>query len=167
MHLHAVPHNRAQHASKMQRRTRSTEHEMTASSSVEIADLVVAAAADAVIFADPGGVIRLWNPAAAALFGFSSEEAIGANLDLIIPERLRDAHWTGYRRAMQTGATRLLGRPTVTRALRKTGEKLYVEMSFAVVRDAAGVVCGSVAVARDATAAYEKAREARTDTKPA
>ena len=62
-------------------------------------------------------VIRVWNGAAARAFGFAAEEAIGRSLDLIIPEHLRQAHWSGFRRAMQSGATRLGERPTMTRRL--------------------------------------------------
>lgn len=126
-------------------------------------------AADAVIFADVDGVIRVWNVAAARVFGFSAEEAIGRSLDLIIPEHLRQAHWTGFRRAMQSGATRLGGRPAMTRALHESGRRLYVEMSFAVVRAPSGTVVGSVAVARDATARYEaeRARHQHPEARPA
>jgi len=122
-------------------------------------------AADAVIFADVEGVIRIWNAAAARIFGFSAEEAIGRSLDLIIPEHLRQAHWNGFHRAMQSGATRLGGRPTMTRGLHESGRRLYVEMSFAVVRTPSGTVAGSVSVARDATARYEdeKARRQHSD----
>ncbi len=116
---------------------------------------VIEHAADAVIFADVAGTIRIWNGAAEGLFGFSRSEALAANLDLIIPEHLRKAHWLGFQRAIETGTTRLAGRPTITRALHKTGRRLYVEMSFAVVRDAHARVAGSVAIARDATARYE------------
>ena len=104
-------------------------------------------AADAVIFADVEGVIRVWNEAAAQMFGFAADEAIGRSLDLIIPEHLRQAHWSGFHRAMQSGTTRLAGRPTVTRGLDRSGRRLYVEMSFAVVRAASGAVAGSVAIA--------------------
>ena len=114
-------------------------------------EAIVASMADAVIFADPQGVIRVWNPAAETVFGFSAQEALGANLDLIIPERLREAHWTGFDRALQSGALRLGGRATLTRGLHKDGRRLYVDMSFALVRDAAGRIVGSVAVARDVT----------------
>jgi PAS domain S-box-containing protein len=120
-----------------------------------LASAIVANAADAVIFADKEGVVRVWNEAAAALFGFPADEALAANLDLIIPEKLRRAHWAGFARAMQSGTTRLGGRPTVTRALHKSGKRLYVEMSFAVVRDPAGQVAGAVAIARGATARHE------------
>jgi len=106
---------------------------------------------DALVFADRAGVIRVWNASAEALFGFSAAEAIGQSLDLIIPERLRDAHWKAFDQAIESGRTRLGGRPLITRSLHKSGQKLYVDMSFAVVREGGGAVIGSVAMARDAT----------------
>src|SRR5689334_2190644 len=78
-----------------------------------LAQAILAQAADAVIFADPDGVIRIWNAAAVRIFGFAAEEALGESLDLIIPDRLRSAHWTGFHRAMQSGTRRLEGRPTL------------------------------------------------------
>ena len=130
-----------------------------------LAQAILEQAGDAVIFADSEGVIRIWNAAAVRIFGFTKEEALGKSLDLIIPEHLRQAHWTGFRRAMQSGATRLGGRPTLTRGLHQSGRRLYVEMSFAVVRAPSGIVAGSVAVARDATARYheEKARRGQSE----
>lgn len=127
----------------------------------ELAGAILDQAADAVIFADTEGVIRVWNAAATLVFGFAAEEALGKGLDLIIPAHLRQAHWTGFQRAMQSGATRLAGRPTMTRGLHKSGRPLYVEMSFAVVRASSGMVIGAVAVARDATARYEKEKAQR------
>ncbi|HJV93354.1 MAG TPA: PAS domain S-box protein [Azonexus sp.] len=124
---------------------------MTDSTQSDIARLITEQMAEAVIYADAEGVIRQWNAAAEALFGYPREQAIGQSLDLIIPERLRAAHWAGFHRAMAQGTTRLHGRATVTRALTKAGESIYVEMSFAVVTDANAKAIGSVAVARDAT----------------
>lgn len=134
---------------------------MTIENEQASATMVLDQAADAVIFADVEGVIRIWNAAAARIFGFAAEEAVGRSLDLIIPEHLRQAHWSGFRRAMQEGVTRLGGQPTMTRALHKEGRRLYVEMSFAVVRTPAGTVAGSVSVARDSTARHEEARARR------
>jgi PAS domain S-box-containing protein len=125
-----------------------------------LADLIVAHTVDAVIYADVEGVIRLWNDAAQKVFGFERDEAVGASLDLIIPERLRDAHWRGYRAAMSSGTTRLGGRATLTKGIHKSGRSVYVEMSFSVVKDAANQVVGSVAIARDVTEKQTKARAA-------
>src|SRR5258708_4078016 len=99
-----------------------------------LAESILEQIADAVIYADDTGTIRRWNYAAAALFGYSAAEALGQNLDLIIPEHLRGAHWRGFETAMTNGVMKLQGRPTVTRARHQTGRKLYVEMTFALVK---------------------------------
>jgi len=131
-----------------------------ATAQMELADLIVAQTVDAVIYANGEGIVRLWNAAAEKVFGFTAEEALGASLDLIIPERLREAHWRGYRAAVRSGETRLGGRATLTKGLHKSGRSLYVEMSFSLVKDVAGRVLGSVAIARDVTEKQLKAREA-------
>lgn len=117
--------------------------------------------ADALIYSDRSGKIARWNRASTVLFGFSAEEALGQNLDLIIPEHLRAAHWKGFEAAIATGKMKLAGRPTLTRALHKSGRKLYIEMTFALVRDAGGTVLGSVAMARDVTERVERERAAK------
>ena len=117
--------------------------------------------ADALIYSDRAGTIVRWNRASSALFGYSAQEALGQNLDLIIPEHLRAAHWKGFEAAITSGTMKLAGRPTLTRALHKSGRKLYIEMTFALVRDDRGDVQGSVAMARDVTERVERERAAK------
>lgn len=117
--------------------------------------------AEAVIYSNKDGNIERWNAAAAAIFGFEASEAIGQNLDLIVPEHLRKAHWRGFEAAMAAGKTRLNGRATMTRGLHKTGQKLYLEMSFALVCGSDGTATGSVAVARDVTERVEREKAAQ------
>ena len=130
------------------------------SSSVSVSDLILEQAAEAVVFVNQQGVIERWNAAATALFGYSKDEALGQSVDLVIPERLRAAHWRGFDAAMESGKTRLGGRPTLTRGSHKSGQKLYVEMSFAVVVDRTGSPFGAVAVARDVTERVEREKAA-------
>ncbi|MEC5408207.1 PAS domain S-box protein [Paraburkholderia sp. MPAMCS5] len=124
-----------------------------------LAEWIFEQMADAAIYADRSGAIVRWNHAAATLFGHSAAEALGQNLDLIIPERLRPAHWRGFEAAMASGVTKTHGRATLTSAMHKEGRKLYVEMTFALVVDNNGQACGSVAVARDVTARVEHERD--------
>jgi PAS domain S-box-containing protein len=126
-----------------------------------LAERILDQIADAVIYADRTGTIRRWNQGAAALFGYSAAEALGQNLDLIIPEHLRAAHWRGFEAAMTSGVVKLEGRPTLTRATHKGGGKLYLEMTFALLKGGVeGAAIGSVAVARDATERVEAQRAA-------
>jgi PAS domain S-box-containing protein len=126
-----------------------------------LAESIVEHISDAVIFADCSETIARWNRGAEALFGYSANEALGRKLDLIIPEHLRGAHSTGFGAAIANGTTRLHGRPTLTRATHKSGRKLYVEMTFAVVKASDGTALGSAAVARDVTERIEQERATR------
>ena len=132
-----------------------------------LAESILEQIADAVIYADDRGTITRWNHAAAALFGYSAAEALGQGLDLIIPEHLRAAHWRGFEAAMTNGVTKLQGRPTLTRATHQTGRKLYVEMTFALVKEQADAsVLGAVAVARDVTERIEQQRTGARRDRP-
>lgn len=117
---------------------------------------IVQQTAEAVIYSNAKGLIERWNTAAETMFGYPADEALGQSLDLMIPEHLRAAHWRGFEAAMASGTLRLCGRATVTRGVHKSGRKLYVEMSFALVKDGAGAAVGSVAVARDVTERVER-----------
>ena len=133
--------------------------EQTLHDTSSLAEAIVEQIANAVIFADATGSIRRWNRAAATLFGYSAAEALGQKLDLTIPEHLRAVHWRGFEAAMTDGVTKLQGRPTLTRATHRTGRRLYVEMTFALVKvQAGGTVHGAVAVARDVTERIEQRR---------
>ena len=61
----------------------------------QLSQHLVDQAPDAVIFSDLTGAIRVWNDAAVAVFGHTREEAIGQQLDLIVPERFREAMMMG------------------------------------------------------------------------
>jgi len=118
---------------------------------------LVAGLPEALVVADPQGVIRYWNDAAERLFGHAQEEAVGAGLDLLVPERFKGAHDAGFARAVASGQLRMGGRVMRTRANHKDGRKLYVDFSFALLKDASGQVVGVYATARDATEAQLKA----------
>ena len=117
-------------------------------------DAILAQIPDAIIFADREGVIRMWNRGAEMLFGFSVADVIGASLDVIIPERLRPAHWAAFRRAVASGHTREGDSVRTTRAVHKAGHKLYVDLSFGLIKDDSGTVIGSVAMGRNCSARY-------------
>ena len=103
---------------------------------------------DAFITADCQGMICGWNASAQALFGFSAAEALGQSLDLIIPEHLRGAHWAGFYRAIANKDVSHHGPARKTRALHKSGDKLYVMMRFDLLHDAPGEVLGAIALAQ-------------------
>lgn len=125
------------------------------------AEAILSCMQEAVVYSDLKGIIRLWNKGAEHVFGFTAEEAVGQSVDIIIPEKLRKAHWAGFNKAVEHGDILSAPGSRMTRALKKNGDALYVDMSFAMVRNRAGEMMGSLAVARDATARYMAERAAR------
>jgi PAS domain S-box-containing protein len=134
---------------------------MDADSNAVDAASLVQQAPDAMIFAGSDGVIRVWNPAAERIFGFTAEAAIGQDLNIIIPENLRDKHWEGYDRALAAGDTKYRGQSLPTKALKADGSTIYVELSFAIIHGPAGDVIGAMAQARDITERFERDRTTR------
>ncbi len=116
---------------------------------------------DAIIAADANGLITLWNGGAAAMFGFSAEEAVGQSLDIIIPEKQRARHWEGYDRVIQTGVTKYSTSLLAVPAMRKDGARISVEFTIVMLRDTASAVVGFAAVMRDVTARWEEMRRLR------
>lgn len=123
---------------------------------------IVDGAQDAIIYADREGRIELWNSGAVYMFGYSTEEAMGQSLDLIIPEKLRPRHWDGYRRVMATGSTRYGRELLAVPALRKDGARISVEFSMVLVRSPDGELSGSAAIIRDVTARWQKEQERKS-----
>jgi PAS domain S-box-containing protein len=128
---------------------------------------------DAVVISDASGAITLWNPAAERMFGFTPDEALGNSLDIIIPERLRGRHWTGYEKTMATGETRYGHDVLRVPAVHKDGRALSIAFTVALLHSAGpdAVVTGIVAVIRDETSRFTeernlKKRLAELETKP-
>ena len=117
--------------------------------------------ADALIFADCQGLIRVWNAGAEAVFGHAADDVRGRRLDVLIPERLRSAHWGAFDAAVDSGRMRHGRESMVTRSIHKDGSELYIDLSFALVKDGAGQVLGAVAVARDITDRFRAERQTR------
>jgi PAS domain S-box-containing protein len=107
---------------------------------------------DALIYADAEGRIRFWNASCERIFGYTATEALGRSLDIIIPERLRAGHWTGYAEVMRTGKTRYgSGDLLAVPAVRKDGAPISVAFGILPIKDDTGAVRGIVATLRDVT----------------
>jgi PAS domain S-box-containing protein len=130
-----------------------------------IAVRIVEGAADAVLFTDRNGVIRLWNAGAERIFGWTAAEAVGKSMDLIIPDRLRPRHWQSWDRVMDTGQTRYATEVLAVPALRKDGAPLSIEFTIQVVRDEEGRILGPAAIVRDVTARFQREKELRAKVK--
>jgi diguanylate cyclase (GGDEF)-like protein/PAS domain S-box-containing protein len=102
---------------------------------------------DAVVATDLDGTITLFNAAAEELYGHSAEDVIGRNVALLTPGSAVERA-ESERAHVLSGETRRLVGHVLTRA----GATCGVELTLSPLRDAAGVIVGSIGVARDASA---------------
>jgi PAS domain S-box-containing protein len=127
-----------------------------------LAQAVVTESAEAIVVTDAEGAIRLWNDGAVRMFGYSVADALGQSLDLIIPDKLRDRHWKGYRQTMTTGITKYGDTLLSVPASHQDGRRLSIEFSVALLRDEAGAIVGISAIMREVSERREAERALRT-----
>ena len=134
---------------------------MTSYAEEWLSQQIVEKAADAIIFADEEGIIRLWNAGAEAIFGYPAEEASGQSLDLIVPENLRKRHWEGYRTVMATGKTKYGTETLAVPAITKGDNSISIEFTIVLVTSDSGEPVGTAAIIRDVTERFLKQKELR------
>lgn len=97
----------------------------------------------ALLTCDKSGKITWWNAAASRLFGYSAADAIGRQLDLIIPERFQQAHAAGMAR-LAGGAPALLdGKRVEVIARRGDGTEFPAELAISIWQGSEGVEFGA------------------------
>jgi diguanylate cyclase (GGDEF)-like protein/PAS domain S-box-containing protein len=64
------------------------------------------------------------------MFGYSSEEAVGQPITIVMPDRFRQAHEKGINRFFSTGRSKILGKNYEVFALKKNGSEFPVELSL-------------------------------------
>ena len=87
-------------------------------------------APDAIVSADTDGHITYFNPAAERIFGYSSAEASGQPLTLLMPERFHSAHGAGLKRFLATREARVIGKAIEMAGRRKNGNEFPLSLSL-------------------------------------
>ncbi len=105
---------------------------------------VIESAPDAIIAVDADGVIRDWNPAAQAAFGFDRQTAVDAQLyELLIPTRMRERYQAAF--AAYVGQPDLLPMRYHAVAVHRDGHDVPVEISvFPLQTGTAFMICAFV-----------------------
>ena len=76
-------------------------------------------------------------------------------MDIIIPENLRERHWTGYRNVMETGESKYGSELLSVPALKADGSRISVEFTVVPVKNGEGRMQGVAAIIRDVTGRRE------------
>lgn len=83
---------------------------------------------EGIIIINERGVIESFNPAAEHMFGYSSAEAVGQNVGLLMAEPDRSKHDSHIRRHLETGKARIIGKDREVQGLRKDGSAFPINL---------------------------------------
>ena len=102
---------------------------------------------DAIASKDLDGIITSWNPGAERLFGYSSAEAVGKPMTMLIPPERSSEEPTILGRIARGETTDHFE----TVRVRKDGTKVDVSATISPIRDERGLIVGASKIARDIT----------------
>jgi PAS domain S-box-containing protein len=86
---------------------------------------------DCIVSIDHEGRVIEFNPAAEATFGYKRADVLGKLMaELIIPPHLRQQHFAGMRRYLETGEAKVLGKRLMLEAMRADGSVFPVELTI-------------------------------------
>jgi PAS domain S-box-containing protein len=108
---------------------------------------IVESSDDAIISKDLNGIITSWNSAAERLFGYTSEEALGCPITMIIPEDRKHEEPAILERIKR--GQRIDHFETVRQ--RKHGNLIDISLTVSPIRNAQGKIIGVSKTARDIT----------------
>jgi PAS domain S-box-containing protein len=135
---HALESEVQGHRSTATARDRIAERERIFSAAVESSN-------DAIVTKSLKGIITGWNPAAEELFGYTTAEAVGKGIDIVVPpdrlSEMNDILWRiGQGEKIKHHETLRVG---------KDGRTIEVSLSVSPIRTPSGAIIGASKVARD------------------
>jgi two-component system sensor kinase FixL len=89
---------------------------------------------DAMIVIDPNGTIQSFSATAEKQFGYSAAEAIGKNVNILMPEPDRSRHDNYLTRYMTTGERRIIGIGRLVVGERRDGSTFPMELAVGEVK---------------------------------
>jgi two-component system sensor kinase FixL len=89
---------------------------------------------DAMIVIDEHGLMQSFSAAAERLFGWTGAEALGRNVDMLMPSPYREAHNSYLGRYLSTGERRIIGIGRVVVGRRRDGSTFPMELAVGEMR---------------------------------
>lgn len=109
---------------------------------------IVESSEDAIIRTELNGRIVTWNRSAERLFGYSTAEALGQSISLIIPETLEKERTQTFEQIRKGESIQYYE----TFRRRKDGSRVEVSLAISPIRDESGRIVGASKICRDITA---------------
>jgi PAS domain S-box-containing protein len=110
---------------------------------------IIENSADAIISLDNQNSITTWNNGAEKIFGWKEKEMVGTSVAALLPQDFLDKHELDYltERVRKDGYVQNYE----TECLTKTGKRIHVQLTEALINNEAGEPAGKALIMRDVT----------------
>ncbi|MGB0671361.1 MAG: PAS domain S-box protein, partial [Rhodospirillales bacterium] len=126
-------------------------------------DTIINTASDGIIAIDVQGTVLIFSPAAERIFGYSADDVIGRNVNILMPGPDADRHDGYLMRYRDDGISRVVGRNREVTGLRKDGSTFPMDLAVGEADVAGGSIftgiVRDITVRKEAEAGLIRARE--------
>ena len=105
---------------------------------------ILAASFNALFVIDEKCVIKMVNAKSSEVFGWTKEEFIGKNINMIMTRDVASSHDTYVRDYLKTGVKKMIGTQREVTARRKDGSTFPAALGLAEPKGQSGLICGFI-----------------------
>jgi len=99
---------------------------------------------DGVLVIDESGIVRFMNAQAELIFAYPRQDVLGEQLEMLLPDAVRDRHVQHRRGFFADPRVRPMGLGHDLKGLRRTGEEVALEINLSPIVTAQGVYAVAV-----------------------
>ncbi len=117
----------------------------------EKTEAILKTVGEGIIVINKDSIIQYINKESLNIFGYASEEVLDQNLEMLMPEKYRQAHSEGLKRYLETGEKNIFGKWVELEGLKKDGSIFPIELRIEETTFGEKEGCHFTAAMRDIT----------------
>lgn len=123
---------------------------------------ILSEAVEAIITIDHHGIMRSFNPAAEKIFGYTEKEAVGKNVDILMPSPNHEVHDQFIRNYLTSGTKKIIGIGREVVGIRRNGQSVPLDLAVSETRTGSDIfftgMMRDISARKEADAVLENAK---------
>jgi len=123
---------------------------------------ILSEAVEAIITIDHHGIMQSFNPAAEKIFGYTEKEAVGQNVNILMPSPNHEIHDQFIRNYLTSGTKKIIGIGREVIGIRRNGQSVPLDLAVSETRAGSDIfftgMMRDISVRKEAEAVLENAK---------